>query len=306
MINWTDIGAEYLLRPLYESNLDKREQEILFKWEIRRQIVHKKRLTVTKIAIENLPLVYDEELERVLLTEPIYKTNRKIAMFLLQQIEKKYNPRHNTEGMTIEHIMPQTLNGYWLGIGIEEHEKHKHLLGNLTLTDYNSNLSNKSFSEKKELLKKEHLYLNDRFMELQTWNISSIESRNRMMVKEVMEYLDIPATGNEIQSEYRLSEIRDIPYEKPPLCIIEGEEIRAKSWCELYYLVFEHIIAYRPTGYMTIQSEYPKYFAKFNEEGRTLSTGDKLKVSMSKKDILRRMHNMVSLSGIDDKDFIMR
>lgn len=62
------------------------------------------------------------------------------------------------ENLTIEHIMPQRLNEWWknhLGEDYEiTHELLLHSLGNLTLTAYNSELSNDSFINKQKELKK--------------------------------------------------------------------------------------------------------------------------------------------------------
>ncbi len=53
---------------------------------------------------------------------------------------------------TIEHILPQTIDGqpYWQGnFTPEQHEQYVHDLGNLTLTKHNSFYQNKSFPDKK-------------------------------------------------------------------------------------------------------------------------------------------------------------
>ena len=56
--------------------------------------------------------------------------------------------------ITIEHIMPQTLNQKWkdsLGENWEDiHETYLHTFANLTLTGYNSSYGNHTFTEKKE------------------------------------------------------------------------------------------------------------------------------------------------------------
>lgn len=56
--------------------------------------------------------------------------------------------------ITIEHIMPQTLNQKWkdsLGENWEDiHETYLHTFANLTLTGYNSSYGNHTFTEKKK------------------------------------------------------------------------------------------------------------------------------------------------------------
>ncbi|GAA8799983.1 DUF262 and DUF1524 domain-containing protein [Helicobacter pylori] len=62
-----------------------------------------------------------------------------------------------THEYTIEHIMPQKLTEEWerdLGENFQEiHDKYLHTIGNLTLTGYNSEYSNKSFQEKQGMEK---------------------------------------------------------------------------------------------------------------------------------------------------------
>ena len=80
----------------------------------------------------------DEILERIKRFADVYKRLR-----LPQNDKMRY---------TIEHVMPQTLNEKWrnaLGSDAEDvHAKYLHVLGNLTLTAYNSNYSNRPFAEK--------------------------------------------------------------------------------------------------------------------------------------------------------------
>ncbi|WRC66790.1 DUF262 and DUF1524 domain-containing protein [Helicobacter pylori] len=69
----------------------------------------------------------------------------------------------NTKGLTVEHIMPQTLTEdtedtkEWkrdLGENFKEiHDKYLHTIGNLTKTGYNPEYSNKSFQEKRGMEK---------------------------------------------------------------------------------------------------------------------------------------------------------
>lgn len=59
------------------------------------------------------------------------------------------------DNLTIGHIMPQTLTKAWSEhIAPEEHQRYLHTLGNLSVTGYNSELSNKSFAEKKRITKR--------------------------------------------------------------------------------------------------------------------------------------------------------
>src|SRR5262249_43527669 len=74
------------------------------------------------------------------------------------------------DSLTIEHVLPQTLTAAWrrdlrddLGGGETVAELHRslvHTLGNLTLTGYNSTMSNSPFTKKRDQLRRSGLVLN--------------------------------------------------------------------------------------------------------------------------------------------------
>lgn len=57
------------------------------------------------------------------------------------------------------------------------HKQYLHTLGNLTLTGYNSVLSNKSFNEKKLIYQESNVSLNKYFRNINTWNEKEIKKR---------------------------------------------------------------------------------------------------------------------------------
>lgn len=92
----------------------------------------------------------------------------------------------NAENYTIEHILPQNPNvsPQWqqeLGENWEiVKEKYLHSLGNLSLTGYNSELSDKSFSDKKTInggFNSSPLFLNESVRVAKIWNEEAILSR---------------------------------------------------------------------------------------------------------------------------------
>ncbi|GAA7201593.1 DUF262 and DUF1524 domain-containing protein [Helicobacter pylori] len=82
-----------------------------------------------------------------------FKKNR----YFFERLEFSTGEPVNTKGLTIEHIMPQKLTEEWerdLGENFQEiHNKYLHTIGNLTLTGYNPEYSNKSFKEKRGMEK---------------------------------------------------------------------------------------------------------------------------------------------------------
>ncbi|GAA9295356.1 DUF262 and DUF1524 domain-containing protein [Helicobacter pylori] len=90
----------------------------------------------------------------------------------------------NTKGLTIEHIMPQTLTEEWerdLGENFQAiHDRYLHTIGNLTLTGYNQEYSNNSFQEKRDMekgFKQSPLRLNQSLKDLESFGEEEIKKR---------------------------------------------------------------------------------------------------------------------------------
>ncbi len=80
--------------------------------------------------------------------------------------------------------MPQKLTKEWqkmLGAYSNVHKKWLHTLGNLTLTGYNPELSNKPFEEKLPHLRSSNVTLNQYFRKIDTWNEEAIKSRAKYL-----------------------------------------------------------------------------------------------------------------------------
>lgn len=113
----------------------------------------------------------DYEVREKLQTKDIY--HFRLRKYLLEALENYYHKEPidlNTANYTIEHIMPQNIehNLSWqqmLGEDWQEvHSLYLHTLGNLTITGYNAEMSNKSFGEKvngESGFKHSHLKLNE-------------------------------------------------------------------------------------------------------------------------------------------------
>ncbi|AKG24308.1 DUF262 domain-containing protein [Calothrix sp. 336/3] len=105
--------------------------------------------------------------------------------FILCQLEKSFKHKEMVDlskvTVTIEHILPQTLNSEWKDeLGSEAEAIHGNLLntfGNLTLTSYNSELSNLPFSKKKAILDDTHIELNRWIIQQASWGASEIQER---------------------------------------------------------------------------------------------------------------------------------
>ena len=106
----------------------------------------------------------DEDVKTDFATRQVYKIPANARMFILERLENRdNNERHDVvkglseKKISIEHIMPQTLSDQWkkdLGPEWERiHQTYLHTMANLTLTAYNSQYSNLTFLEKRDMEK---------------------------------------------------------------------------------------------------------------------------------------------------------
>ncbi|GAA7951766.1 DUF262 and DUF1524 domain-containing protein [Helicobacter pylori] len=116
----------------------------------------------------------------------------------------------NTKGLTIEHIMPQTLREEWergLGENFQEiHDKYLHTIGNLTLTGYNHEYSNKSFQEKRGMekgFKDSPLRLNQGLRDLKFFGEEEIEKRANDLADWALKIWTYPKLDAETLEKYK-------------------------------------------------------------------------------------------------------
>lgn len=147
----------------------------------------------------------EAEFKKALETADIYN-NPTLCKYLLMDIENGSSKEIlNAESLTIEHIMPQTLNSDWKYIKEEDHEKYLHVLGNLSVTGYNSELSNKSFAEKVELIRENSkaVVLNKDVQDKKTWDIPEIKNRGKRLANIIVKLYHIDKINDpNIEFEY--------------------------------------------------------------------------------------------------------
>jgi alkylated DNA nucleotide flippase Atl1 len=104
--------------------------------------------------------------------------------------------------LSIEHILPQTLNQEWkdhlIGLGLDPAEViliWGHTLGNLTLTAWNSQLSNNFLQRKQEILADSELRLNDDLKEIEQWGPGEIRERADTLAEAAIAIWGPPIPG---------------------------------------------------------------------------------------------------------------
>ncbi len=151
----------------------------------------------------------DSEFRDSCITIDFYKL-QKIKYFLERLENFDTKEPVNTQKCNIEHIMPQTLTPEWqkdLGENFEAiHEKYLHTIGNLTLTGYNSEYSNNSFCEKRDIekgFKQSSLKLNQNLKDLESFGEKEIEKRASDLADWALKIWTYPILDAETLEKYK-------------------------------------------------------------------------------------------------------
>ncbi len=159
----------------------------------------------------------DEEFRRGLETRDLYRFRSRSGTYWLRRLEnhdrKEYVP---VEEYTIEHILPQNpdlpaawqdaLGPDWQGV----QQRWLHTLGNLTLTGYNAEYSDRPFAEKRDMkggFKESPLRLNAGLGQVAVWNEAAIQERSGRLAELAFTVWPAPVLDAAILVTYRQEKI---------------------------------------------------------------------------------------------------
>ena len=153
----------------------------------------------------------DEEFANYLREQDLYHLQRAPYFFVKMENNSHKEPI-SIGDYTIEHVMPQNeqLSQDWrdmLGADwADVQARLLHTLGNLTLTGYNPELSDRPFVEKRDMsggFKDSHLQLNKGLAELEAWNQDAIVGRAKALAGQALTLWKRPSLPPEKLAEYR-------------------------------------------------------------------------------------------------------
>lgn len=206
----------------------------------------------------------DIEMKKDLESMNFYEGVKKYAKFILGKIEE-----HNTKvavdfrnpKITIEHIMPQKLESSWIeDLGENHNEIHKqylHNIGNLILTEFNSEIGNKSFTIKKAKLNTSSLNYRLSVVNNDKWDEASMLTHQTNMITWLLGTFSLPNSHQEtsnwntkVVEETKFSPLDndagDIAEGNKPIEItIDNKKIKATTWQDVF-IKFLHFIKENP------------------------------------------------------------
>lgn len=158
----------------------------------------------------------DDLVRQRIVSTPLYTSPRSAWVFsILERINRQLFTfeQHapgpfERAGFQVEHVMPQKLTEDWVSDmtawGVESpvrtHQTRLHVLGNLTLTRINAQLSNHRFEQKRAMLQDDTLRLNVPIAEALTWTEARIDERSRSLADLGLAAFASPLDADEISA----------------------------------------------------------------------------------------------------------
>ncbi|MBO8142800.1 MAG: DUF262 domain-containing protein [Firmicutes bacterium] len=207
----------------------------------------------------------DEEFERELKRRDLY--NFRSRSYWLRRIENDGRKEPvPVDEYTIEHILPQNenLSPEWqkaLGPNWKKvQETWLHTLGNLTLTGYNSEYSDRPFPEKRDMpggFRESPLRLNQGLGEVEVWNEEAIQARADRLAKLALEVWPAPALPDEVLERYRKK-----PTAKPTYTIEDHPYLLSGLTRDLFEAFRKEVLALDPC----VTEEFLKLYVAYKAE----------------------------------------
>jgi uncharacterized protein with ParB-like and HNH nuclease domain len=198
------------------------------------------------------------EIEASLKDKDLYNTQAKNRLYYFEQMEHFRNPERvdlSSADITIEHIFPQNPDIKWKSEITELDyklfsEKYLNTIANLTLSGNNGALSNKSFTEKRDMNKEDgrqgyiysNLWMNEVLKTKEVWNIDELEERFKLLYNRyilIWKYPSITITEDNDDEEYTLFDAPEPKHKKLEYYTYKDELVVTKEFSKMY----NHIIA---------------------------------------------------------------
>lgn len=200
----------------------------------------------------------DDDFRYSLIHNNLYQKHA-LCRYLLIEIENQGKEKVQTDNLSIEHVMPQNknLSTAWqkmLGANwAEAKERWLHTLGNLTLTGYNSELGDKPFAEKKELIEDNQTKIVNLYQDIQSateWNADKIQTRAKRLQKDICKLFPIIPPTTQIvfkdprYKEYTAEEPKNATNKVVSYYELLGERVNVDSYAEMLRSVANKMYEY--------------------------------------------------------------
>lgn len=184
----------------------------------------------------------DKKFTDSLMSVDLYHQRNHLAKLALEILEENRTKETiNFEDAQVEHVMPQRLNSEWrLQVANADKVKEQYggTIGNLTLTKYNQEMSNKLYDEKRDFYKDSNISLTrDIANEYDHWDKETILERSQNLTAALLTIFPMPdiseVEANEVTGDYNIDDSIDVTGKKPAKITIDESEYTVDSWRQM-------------------------------------------------------------------------
>jgi len=207
----------------------------------------------------------DEEFKREIKVRDLYKfRSRSYWLRRMENYDRK--ERVPVDEYTIEHILPQNenLSPEWQeALGPEWQRIQQtwlHTLGNLTLTGYNSEYSDRPFLSKRDIpggFKESPLKLNAGLGQVEVWNEAAIQARAGRLAEQAVAVWKAPAITLDVVDAYRA-----VPQKTDGYTIEDHPYLMANAMRPLFEAFRAQVLALDPV----VNEEFLKLYVAYKAE----------------------------------------
>lgn len=247
----------------------------------------------------------DAEFRKALIDRRLYGTGERLpkVKLVLESLESSLAGKEHvtTASLTIEHVMPQTLTAWWeenLGESWREtHELRLHTLSNLTLTGYNTELSNGDFGAKRAVFMQSPVHLSRSIVRFEKWDADAMQLRGEEMAELALRTWPNFAPADSLFSGAFTSGFTG---RTPVAVLIFGERRDAVTWREVLQSTLETVRDATPDAFDGIVAEFPRLLSvdagKFRAP-RLLDANWYFETNLSAESIARYCQQIIAAAG---------
>lgn len=218
----------------------------------------------------------------------------------------------NFDDAQVEHIMPRNLSNDWkikVSNADAINRRYGGTIGNLTLTKYNQEMSNKLYDEKREFYAESNISLTREIAkDYDKWDKESIVSRTNKLADELIKIFLKPEMLDESMvidnsGEHLINEELDVTGTKPIRLTIQDNDFKATSWTSCLVIFLNYVWKNDSETYDRIKKDSSvgnMLFSNFRSP-KVLENGEKIDTNFSANVIAVLLAKMTEICGITDE-----
>ena len=174
----------------------------------------------------------------------------------------------------------------------------------MTLSAYNTELSNDDFTTKKQTYNEGYLELNKYFFSVASWTRSKIEKRAEVLAKQSLEIWDYFGQENSASSD-----LKEVTGTTPRELKILGQRFQVQTWRDVLEQTLTTVADLEPDKFEIIAHNFPRYLGKDKNKFRAirqLQNGYFIEVNPSAQNIQESCHQAMETIELTSEDWSIR